>query len=115
MSFGVEFKVVGRTGNMLKLNVPAELQPVGRGVPVHVVTGSPGSVTVTVTGLALAVARLFAKRRTRAPVEDGFVTVLVGIGNRILTWPPAELIVVTLWFASVRVICEAEDMFGALR
>ena len=48
--------------------------------------------------------RLLAKSRMRAPVEDGFVTVLVGIGNRILTWLAAELIGVTWLAASLSVI-----------
>jgi len=98
--------------------VPAELHPAGSGVPVQVVTGSPESVTETVTGPA--VVRLFAKRRRRAPVEDWaaqvvvVVAVHVGIGNSTLTWPPAELIAVAPLFCVI-VICEAEDMFGALR
>src|SRR5580704_17924265 len=103
MSFGIELKVVGRTGKILKVNTP----------PAAVVTGSPESVTVTVTGPGAV--KLFAKRRMRAPVEGGLVTVPVGIGNRILTWPLAELIGVTPLCASVSVICEAEERFGALR
>src|SRR5579863_7638114 len=114
-SLGVEFREVGRTGKMLKVKVPAELHPAGSGLPVQVVTGSPESLTVTVIGLAVELTRLFAKRRMRAPVEEGFVTVPVGIGKRTLTWPVAELSGVVPPFASVRVICEAEEMFGALR
>lgn len=90
--------------------------------PGVVVTGSPGSVTLTVIGLKMGPVRLLAKRRMRAPFEGGagqvvvVVTVqAVGIGNRILTWPFAELIAVIWLAASVSVICEAEDMFGAFR
>ncbi len=55
------------------------------------------------------VGRLFAKRRMRAPVEGGFATVPVGIGNRTLIWPEPEVKVVVPLFASVRVMMEAED------
>src|SRR5579862_4454548 len=105
MSFGEVFKVVGRTDTMLKEKVP----------PGVVVTGSPASVTAIVMGLKIGGVRLLEKRRTRAPVEGGLVTVPVGIGKRILTWPFAELIGVTWPAPSVRVICEAEEMLGALR
>src|SRR5580704_1968784 len=114
-SLGVEFREVGRTGKMLKVKVPAELHPEGSGVPGQVVTGSPESWTVTVIGLAVELTRLFAKRRMRAPVEEGFVTVPVGIGNRTLTWPVAELSDVTPLCASVSVMVEAEEILGALR
>src|SRR5580704_2745114 len=100
MSPGEETTAVGRTGIMLYVKTP----------PAVVVTGSPGSVIETVTGPATA--RLFANRRTRAPIEGGFVTVPVGIGNSTLIWPAAELR--TVWpFASVNVMMEADEIFGA--
>ena len=105
MSLGEESRAVGRTGIILYANTP----------PGVVVTGWPGSVTEIVTGLASALARFAANRRTRAPVEGGLGTVAVGIGNRTLIWPDVDVSVVRPLFASVKVMIEAEEMFGASR
>src|SRR5579864_5596528 len=103
MSPGEESTAVGRTGIMLYVKTP----------PAVVVTGSPGSVTETVTGPAPA--RLFENKRTRAPIDGGLVTVPVGMGKSTLSWPAAELSTVWLLPASVNVMMDAEEMFGAFK
>src|SRR5579859_5676634 len=101
MSLGEESKAVGRTGMMLYVNTP----------PGVVVTGWPGSVTEIVIGPASP--KSLAVRRMRAPIDGGLVTVAVGIGNRTLIWPGKT----GFWtlVASVIVMSEAEEIFGASR
>src|SRR5882757_1265558 len=96
------------------------------------VTVWPGSVTLTNTVTVPTeggITKSEARRRKRAPVDCGFetvvtplVVVVIGMGKRILICPLSELYVLKpmkllglLLSWKFRVICEAEEILGALR
>jgi len=102
MSFGVVELVVGLTGNTWYAGVPT------------VVTVSAGSCTVTV--YVSGVPRFASFNRIRAPVDDGAGTAVVGIGNRIFTWPLREVNAKDVpVFFPVSVISDDDEIFDASR
>ena len=109
--------LVGLTGMTVKVPAPVAVHEVPTAFPLH---GWAGSTTEMVN--VPAEKRLFAFRRTRAPVEAGggvgVVLVLVevvGSGNRILICPEVESRIVVPPAESMRLILEAEEILGASR
>ncbi len=120
MSSGTVAVLVARTGMILNVVAPVAVHAVPAGLLLH---GSAGSLTETVTGPA--VARSLARRRRRAPVEQGFVVEHVeeleeeleeaGTGNSTLICPELDFFTVVPPAESVSVMVDAEEIDGASR